>query len=309
MISRAIEDTELNEHIASLPHDGREVFLIADKSVRVSVVSATRMVNQMRANHGTGLIETYVLGQGYIAGALLSSTVKGNDRIRLDIECGGPIGGMSIEAWASGAVRGYLRHNPIPLEKPIESLDTSLLYGPGFLTVTKILEGSRSPFSGQIMLEHGNLANDLAVYFQESEQTPSLFYLSIRFDRKGRVWGAGGLFIQALPGCKDEVLDRLQAASSSFADLGKALSEGISASEYAENEFRAFSPEHIAHIPTGFSCPCSREHFEGYLKALPKNEKEAILNGNFPLVLECFNCATAYSFSKEETENLFREDL
>ena len=165
MISRAIEDTELNEHIASLPHDGREVFLIADKSVRVSVVSATRMVNQMRANHGTGLIETYVLGQGYIAGALLSSTVKGNDRIRLDIECGGPIGGMSIEAWASGAVRGYLRHNPIPLEKPIESLDTSLLYGPGFLTVTKILEGSSLAVNTAFTLNYWNVLIAILVIF------------------------------------------------------------------------------------------------------------------------------------------------
>ena len=58
MISKAIEDSELKEHIASLPHDGREVFLIADESVRLSVVSATEMVNQMRANHGTGILET-----------------------------------------------------------------------------------------------------------------------------------------------------------------------------------------------------------------------------------------------------------
>lgn len=309
MISKAIEDSELKEHIASLPHDGREVFLIADESVRLSVVSATEMVNQMRANHGTGILETYVLGQGYIAGALLSSTVKGNDRIQLDIQCGGPIGGISIEAWASGAVRGYLKHNPIPLSKPISSLDTSELYGPGFLTVTKILEGSRTPFSGQVMLEYGNLANDLALYFQESEQTPSLFYLSIHFDKQGRVWGAGGLFLQALPGCSSDTLARLQDEASSLPSLGSSLASGMSAEEYGEKVFESYRPQHIAHIPTGFSCPCSREHFEEYLKALPQKEKEEILKGNYPLVLECFNCGTCYSFSKEETEQLFREDL
>ena len=309
MISRAIEDSELKEHITSLPPDGREVFLIADDTVRLSVVSATTMVNQMRANHRTGLLETYVLGQGYIAGALLSSTVKGKDRVQLDIECGGPIGGMAIEAWASGAVRGYLRHNPIPLKKPLESLDTSLLYGPGFLTITKILEGSKTPFSGQIMLENGNLAKDLAVYFQESEQTPSLFYLSLKFDEKGRVWGAGGLFLQALPGCKDETLEILQKKSSELSALGSALGEGMSAKEYGMKEFGAFNPRHISHIPTGFSCPCSKEHFEEYLKSLPETEKKGILDGNFPLVLECFNCGTDYSFTKTETENLFREDL
>lgn len=309
MISKAIEDIELKEHIASLPGDGREVFLIADGTVRLSAVSATTMINQMRVNHKTGLIETYVLGQGYIAGALLSSTVKGNDRVQLDIECGGPIGGLSIEAWASGAVRGYLKHNPIPLKKPLESLDTSLLYGPGFMTVTKILEGSKTPVSGQIMLEYGNLANDLALYFQESEQTPSLFYISIKFDKAGRVWGAGGLFIQALPGCSEETLSKLQEKASSLSSLGEALAGGLSANEYVLKEFEDYSPQHIAHIPIGFSCPCSRSNFENYLKNLPDNEKTAILEGSFPLVLECFNCGTDYSFSKDEIEKLFREDL
>ena len=90
MILKKIEDTELAGHIEALPADRREVFLLADGTLRLSGVSATSMVNHMRANHGTGIMETYVLGQGYIAGALLQSTVKGNDRIRLDIECGGP---------------------------------------------------------------------------------------------------------------------------------------------------------------------------------------------------------------------------
>ena len=147
MIKKTISDNELKEHIASLAEDGREIFLLEGGKVRLTAVAATEMCNQMRANHGLGPLETYVLGQGYVAGALLASSVKGNDRIRLEIECGGPIKGMSIESWASGAVRGYLLANPIKLEKPLKSLDTSLLYGPGFMTITKMLEGSKTPFS------------------------------------------------------------------------------------------------------------------------------------------------------------------
>ena len=308
MISSAIEDTELQEHISSLPADGREVFLLSDGNVRLSSVSATTMLNKMRANHRTGLLETYVLGQAYIAAALLASTVKGNDRVQLDIECGGPIKGIAAEAWASGAVRGYLRNNPIPLKEPLKSLDTSPLFGPGFLTVTKILEGSKTPFSGQIMLEYGNIAKDLALYFTQSEQTPSLFYISIRFDDKGRVWGAGGLFIQALPGCPETVLEELQAKAGDLSNMGIFLSEGKSAKEYAQAEFTKWKPEYIGHSPVGFSCPCSRDHFRSYLEALPEGEKKAILEGEFPLVLECLNCGTDYSFDKPEIESLFRED-
>lgn len=303
-----IEDKELLEHLSKLQDDRREVFLLADENIRVSAVSATNMINQMRANHNTGLVETYVLGQGYIAGALLSAQVKENDRIQLNIECGGPIKGMNIEAWACGAVRGYLVNNPIPLDKPLESLDTTFLYGPGFLSVTKFLEDSKTPFTGQIMMEYGNLANDLALYYKQSEQTPSLFYLSLHFDRKGHVYGAGGLFLQALPGCPDSVLEQLQEKSKKLSNLGQWIAEGKTIEDYIESEFSDFSPKHLNHSPIGFSCPCSKKGFIGYLKSLPQKEKEEISKGTFPLELECFNCGTKYKFEKSEVETLFSEE-
>ena len=83
MIKTKIEDKELLNHIASLPEDGRDVFLLSDGQVRVTAICATETINQMRANHKTGLLESYVLGQAYIAGLLLTSMVKGNDRIQL----------------------------------------------------------------------------------------------------------------------------------------------------------------------------------------------------------------------------------
>ena len=302
-----ISDKALLEHLSSLPSDTREVFLLEGESVRVSAVQCTQMINEMRASHNTGLLETYMLGQGYIAGALLSAEVKGNDRIQLSIECGGPVKGMFIESWACGAVRGYLTNNPIPLEKPLESLDTTFIYGPGFLTITKLLEGSKTPFSGQIMMEYGNLANDLALYYRQSEQTPSLFYLSMKFDSEGRVVGAGGIFIQALPGCKDSVLEILQQKSKELRHLGDAISKGEHIKDYVLTEFADNDAKHLEHSPIGFSCPCSEKAFSDYIKGLPQKEKEDILNGEFPLVLECFNCGTKYSYSKSDMETLFRE--
>ena len=308
MIKTKIEDTELLEHLSRIEDDRREIFLIADGEVRLSAVSTTRTINEMRANHKTGLLETYILGQGYTAGALLSSEVKGNDRIQLTIECGGPVKGMNIEAWACGAVRGYLVNNPIPLEKPLESLDTNPIFGPGFLTVTKILEGSKTPFSGQIMLEYGHLEQDLALYYMQSEQTPSLFSLSLSFDRQGRVWGAGGIMMQALPECGTDVLDRLQAKAGSLSKMGALIGEGKSVRDYVTEEFSSFGVDHLGHTPVGFSCPCSRKNYGRYLVNLPEKEKDEILKGDFPLVLQCFNCGTEYSFSKEQLEELFRKE-
>lgn len=305
MIKKQITDSQLLEHLNNLDEDAREVFLLEDNKFRATIISTTHLLNQMRANHELGVIESLVLGQAYIASALLSATVKGNDRVQLTVECGGPVGGIYTEAWACGAVRGYLKNNPIELTKELTSFDTSDLYGPGFLTVTKLIEGNKTPFTGQVMLKSGNLAQDLASYFIESEQTPSLFNLSIDFDKDGRIIGAGGLFIQALPGCEDEDLEKMEILANKLPSLSKNITKNTSPKEYIMANFP--SAEHLAHETVGFSCPCSRDNFSKHLMGLPENEKVAILNeSTFPLVLTCFNCNSHYEFSEDEIKNLMK---
>ncbi len=302
---KPIEDSVLVEHLKALPEDGREVFLLDDGKVRLTAIQATHMINQVRANFSLGILETVVLGQAYIAGGLLASNLKGNDRLLLTIECGGPIGGVYVESWACGAVRGYLKNNPIEVTAPLENFDLSMFYGPGFLTVTKLLEGNNKPFSGQVMLEHGNLAQDLALYYQQSEQTPSLFSLSIQFDKEGRAVGAGGLFLQAMPGCPDAVLEQLQQHASELAPLGKFLAAGNTVTDYVNEQFANDKPEHLAHMPLGFSCPCSKKNFQGYLASMPEKELKDILDkGPFPLELECFNCGSVYQFTEQELQEI-----
>lgn len=305
MIKAPILDEELVSYLKSREDDKRTTFLIGDKNVRLTVVDATHMVNQMRANHHTGILESYVLGQAYIAGALLSTTIKGNDRLSLQIECAGPIKGLSVEAWACGAVRGYLVNNPIPLDKPLESLDTSPFFGPGFMSMTKFIEGEKAPFTGTVMLQYGNIAKDLAVYYHESEQTPTLFYTSINFDKSGRILASGGLFIQALPGCPEELLIKLQEKASKLPNLSHALTDNVSIEEYVNTEFADFKPENLGSSFIAFSCPCTEKSFTAYVKKLSAKEQEEILKGAFPLELECLNCGTKYTFTKEQLEALW----
>ncbi len=310
MIKKQIEDQLLAEHLSKLAEDGRQVMLLADGQIRLTGLGGTTMVNQMRANHNLGILETLVLGQAYLAAGLMASSVKGNDRIQLSVDCGGPIGGIYVESWACGAVRGYLKNNPIHIEKPLESADLSPLYGPGFISVTKLLEGSKTPFTGQTMLQYGDLAKDLALYYNESEQTPTMFSLGVHFDKQGRVLGAGGLFLQALPGCSEDILDELQTRSQSLPSLAKALSEGKTVSEYCAEVFADYGVENLASEPIGFSCPCNRQNFSIFLSRLPLEEKKEILKaGNFPLELQCFNCGTVYSFEKDEVNKLFDNPL
>jgi len=108
MIHREIPHPSAN-HFSSIAADGMEIFLLAGSAYRGSLLQGTRLVNQMRANHGLGIMETLILGHGYLAAGLLTSLVKGNDRIRLDVSCDGPVRGISVDSNARGEIRGYLQ--------------------------------------------------------------------------------------------------------------------------------------------------------------------------------------------------------
>lgn len=307
MNRKPIEDTFLLEHLKTLTPDVRDVFLLKDNTIRCIVIQGTEMINQMRQNHELGILETYTLGQAYLAGAILASTVKGNDRVQLTIECAGPIKGISVEAWAVGAIRGYLQEVPIEVKAPLESFDLSDFFGPGFITVSKLLEGKKQPYTGQVMIQHGSIAKDLAHYFLISEQTSTLINLSIKFDKQGRVIGSGALFLQKLPGADDKVLEDIESVVETMPSLGEYLSTGKGGKEFVHEVFSDFNPLFLNKLPIGFSCTCDRAAFSQYLTSLPKKEKDEILeDGPFPLTLHCFNCGSLYPFEKEELETLLR---
>ena len=62
MIKAKITDTQLLEHIDSIEKDGMSVFVMADGRFRGALFHGTTFVNQLRANHNLGILETMVLG-------------------------------------------------------------------------------------------------------------------------------------------------------------------------------------------------------------------------------------------------------
>ncbi|MFA6284585.1 MAG: Hsp33 family molecular chaperone HslO [Desulfurivibrionaceae bacterium] len=281
--------------------DRRTRFLLSGKEVRGVLVRGTGLVSEMRARHGLGLLETLVLGHGCLAATLLATTLKGDkDRLALRIECSGPIKGLVAEANGVGEVRGYLRQNPIPLEKPLESFDLSPFFGAGFLSVSTYLEGSSQPFTGTTMLEHGNLALDLSHYFQTSEQTPTAIALSIQFNSEGLPVGAGGLLLQGMPGARPELMAELEDRIAGLPSLGRYFAEGGDAEGLLEKEFAAFQPELLTTTPVAFACPCSKENISVRLLTLPEKDLDDLRSGSFPVEACCHYCNTTYLFERQD---------
>ena len=303
MITVPIDSTKMQDHLLHVKEDGLTIFLLENQSVRGTILNGTRMINQMRKNHQTGILETLALGHGYLAAALMTSMVKGDDRIALHLECGGPVGGIVAEASAHGDVRGYLVNNPIEITEPPKSFDLSPYIGPGFLAVTKYIQEAKQPYSGQIMLEHGSVAKDLALYFLQSEQTRTLFFLSIQFDREGDAVGAGGLFLQALPGAADGALERVSDRALSMPSLGEFFAEGGDRDALIAGTFR--DPEILAHRPAQFFCHCTKGYFGEFLASMDSQARRDIREkGPFPLKISCQNCGSEYTFTQHEIASL-----
>ncbi|MCP4744848.1 MAG: Hsp33 family molecular chaperone HslO [Desulfobacteraceae bacterium] len=303
MIKKQQYGNTLKEKLTASLKDRFYNFVLADKTIRGVILNGTRMVNEMRWNHELGILETMVLGQAYLGAALMSADLKKNGRLSLQVECSGPIKGLHVESNAYGEVRGYLKNVPIPINTPLESVDFSSFYGAGFLSVARYLEDAKQPFIGKVMMDHGCLAKDLANYHQQSEQIQTAFVLSVSFDKKADVDGAGGLFLQAMPGADERDLERIESILVKMPSLGKNLHGQDFPNDWLNEVLGDFKPKVLGYRGIEFMCHCNREYISNMLKMLEKAELDDMSkNGPFPLSIRCHNCNTSYDFSKNEIQ-------
>lgn len=312
MIKAKIEDTELLAHLDSIHKDEMTIFVMADNAFRGAFLNGTRLVNQMRANHNLGILETMILGQAMLCGALLIPTMKGREHLTFRYDVNGPAAGFSVEADSTGYVRGYLLQNKIPIDKPLESWDLAPFLGDGTLTISRIGEGMKEPQSGTVEIMYKNIAKDLAWYFAQSEQIHTAFNTSIQFDKQGRVVGAGGMFLQHIPESggyskksprfqnDDSLIQRVENAFSAMPSIGQWFSEGGNMRDVIYGLFREFEPNAILNRDIVFDCPCSLESFTNHVRHLPKAEVEDIIkNDPNPIEIICHNCGSRYLIDKK----------
>jgi molecular chaperone Hsp33 len=305
MLEPDLNDAILAKRLAGLCPDGLTIFTLEGDTIRGILASSTTMVAQMRAAHGLGLLETAVLGKAYVAASLLSATIKGEDRIAMKVEGDGPAQGFSVECTASGDVRGRLFQPAFDLSALPDSLDTAPLVGVGTISLTRFMTGKTEPVSGSAALRSGRIAEDLAWYFHISEQARSSFTIGLNFDADGRVAGAGGLFLQALPGASEEALDRVERLVYGMAPLGETFASGATRMDVCLRSFPFFDYNHLDDKPIRFHCGCSKERLGAYIGALPAAElSDMAANGPFPVEVKCHNCGSVYRFGKDELGNM-----
>lgn len=302
MIKKKAVESNPTEELKERSKDRLYRLLLSRDQLRAAFVRGKWMLTEMSCNHELGILETYVLGQAYLAAALVSADLKGEDRIACKIDCRGPIKGWQVEADAHGEIRGFLKRNPIPLDKEPVDFDLKELYGEGLLTVIRAPQAAKHPYSGQVALKYGNLAPDLANYYLVSEQTPTALVLSIKYLSDGVLDDAGGLLIQALPGCSPALLEDLEERVNRLPSIAEYLASGKTPEDFLSEYFSDMGIKMLGNRRVEFFCRCKKESVARMLAGLDSRELEEILKGVFPLEVRCHHCNTVYSFERDELE-------
>ena len=157
-------------------------------------------------------------------------------------------------------------------------------------------------------LQAGNIASEVAHYYLLSEQIPTTIHLSLVFDIHGRVTGAGGLLLQAMPGASDTIFASLAKKMQTLPSLGKALAEGRRVESWLNEQFSTFSSDILGEHPVHFCCRCDGEQMRLLLLHLPLADLEEMRdNGPFPVQLTCHFCSKQYLFDQKALTDICQE--
>lgn len=272
----------------------------ADAQIRAFAAVTTRLTEEARSRHQTSPVATAALGRLLTGGVLMGSMMKNpEDVLTLQIKCDGPIGGLTVTADAMGHVKGYVNHPEVMLPPKNGKLDVGGALGQGILNVIKDM-GLKEPYSGQTILQTGEIAEDLTYYFAASEQVPSSVGLGVLMNRENTVRCAGGFIIQVMPFVEERVLRQLEENIGAMRSVTDMLDGGHSPEEMLSGVLSGMEVEITDTMPAGFACSCSERRIEKALISIGKNEIEDMIRDGKPIEVKCHFCNTAYTFSVEK---------
>lgn len=276
----------------------------ANAQIRAFAASTTELVEAARVRHATSPVATAALGRLLTGGVMMGSMMKNpTDMLTLQVQCAGPIGGLTVTADSQGNVKGYVHNPDVMLPPKNGKLDVGGALGAGFLNVIKDM-GLKEPYSGQTILQTGEIAEDLTYYFATSEQVPSSVGLGVLMEKDNTVRCAGGFIVQVMPFIEEEVLSRLEQNIARIQSVTAMLDHGHTPEEMLRQVLDGLEVEITDTLPAAFSCNCSKQRIEKAIISVGKKEIQSMIDEGEPIEVKCHFCNTAYRFEVEELRGL-----
>lgn len=276
-----------------------------DGFFKISAVVSTESAEQARKFHNTSPVATAALGRLLSAGLLMGGELKEeNSKLTLQMKGDGPLKNVLVAANSKGEVKGYVENPLVDLPlKPNGKLDVGAAVGRGTLCVIKDL-CLKEPYIGQVAIQTGEIGDDLAYYFMQSEQVPSVVALGVLVDRDYSVKCSGGFIIQVMPECDDKSLTKLENSIGGLMSVTEMLTNGMTGEEIIKYVMLGFDVDILESHEVGYVCDCSRERMERAIISLGKQEIDDIIKEQGEAEIVCSFCNTAYKFDSGQLEEM-----
>jgi molecular chaperone Hsp33 len=271
----------------------------AGDTVRVIAARTTNVVREAQARHGCSPTVTAALGRLLTGAALIGVSLSGRERVTLQVNGTGPVRFLVVDAMPGGRVRGYpgRARAEVPLNAA-GKFDVGGVVGSGSLHVTRIYD-TGLPYTSAVPLQTGEIGNDLAYFFANSEQVPSVVAVGVLANPQG-VLAAGGILAQLLPGADAATIEQLEIAARSLPQVSALVRSGMTPEEMVHHVARDLEPRIGLVQPLAFACPCDRTRVIRALVTLGVDQLVEMSNAEEDTEATCDFCGQRYYFSPDE---------
>ena len=280
-----------------------------DGLIKVSAVSTRDLTERARQIHKTLPVATAALGRLLAAASMMGCAMKEEAAsLTLQIKGGGPLGTLLAVSDHEGNVRGTVE-NPgvdLPLREDGKLDVGSAVGNRGTLTVIRDLR-MKEPYVGSVGLLWGEIAEDVALYFVESEQIPTACGLGVLVDRDQSVLSAGGYLVQLLPGAGEETAEALEASLRAAGPVTELLKADPDPEALLRRALPGLELEVLEKRPVAYRCDCSRDRMERALISLGREELRSMIDEQGGAELTCRFCDNVQKFSREDLEALLAQ--
>ena len=276
--------------------------------VQAAAICSRGLTERARQIHKTLPVATAALGRTLAAASMMGNALKSEGAsLTLQFKGGGPLGTVLAVSDNQGNVRGYVTdpHVDLPLRSD-GKLDVGAAVGhEGTLTVIKDLH-MKEPYVGTIDLLGGEIAEDIAGYFVESEQIPTACALGVLVDRDQSVKAAGGYLIQLMPGAAEDTIAKVEGGIMAAGPVSAILDRDDDPEKLLREVMSDFGLKILETCPVEYKCYCSRERVERALISLGRQELEQMLAEQGGCQLTCQFCDAVYDFTADDLRALLK---
>src|SRR6056297_122277 len=277
-------------------------------SFRFMIVDSTDVVEKARRYHETSPVATASLGRMLTAGLMMGYTMKSyKDKLTLRVNGGGPAGTILVTSDSIGDVKGYIQNPKFFVEdKDNGKLNVGKAVGiNGTLKVIMDI-GLKEPYVGQYQLVTGEIGEDIASYYFNSEQQPTVIGLGVLIDKDTSVKSAGGFMIQTMPDLKEDEITKIENQIAKLKNVSDYFKEGRSLEKIAQEILSDFEIEITEKIPVNYKCDCSKDRIEEALISMGKEDLEKIIKEDGKAEVSCRFCNKKYKYKKKKLQEILK---